>query len=125
IDGGAIHANSRQLTRPARRCAIAAVAAATALTTRLAPVPAAALEATSRVAGRRRFPSTSPTSPPARATMKHHAAYSAHSTPWNAARVVSETLFDPSAGEPPRTRTGVPADQAPLAVRLRPRRLDE
>jgi putative ATPase len=38
---------------------------------------------------------------------------------------VSDTLFDPSAGEPPRTRTGVPADQAPLAVRLRPRTLDE
>src|SRR3954466_13797508 len=38
---------------------------------------------------------------------------------------MSGTLFDPSAGEPPRTRTGVPADQAPLAVRLRPRTLDE
>ena len=38
---------------------------------------------------------------------------------------MSDTLFDPSAGEPPRTRTGVPADQAPLAVRLRPRTLDE
>jgi len=38
---------------------------------------------------------------------------------------VSDTLFDPSAGEPPRTRTGVPADQAPLAVRLRPRALGE
>src|SRR4051812_39716442 len=35
------------------------------------------------------------------------------------------TLFDPSAGEPPRTRTGVPAEQAPLAVRLRPRTLGE
>ena len=38
---------------------------------------------------------------------------------------MSDTLFDPSAGEPPRTRTGVPADQAPLAVRLRPRTLGE
>jgi len=38
---------------------------------------------------------------------------------------VSDTLFDPSAGEPPRTRTGVPAEQAPLAVRLRPRALGE
>src|SRR3954453_5849537 len=38
---------------------------------------------------------------------------------------MSGTLFDPSAGEPPRTRTGVPAEQAPLAVRLRPRTLDE
>src|SRR3954453_18006280 len=35
------------------------------------------------------------------------------------------TLFDPSPGEPPRTRTGVPAEQAPLAVRLRPRTLGE
>jgi putative ATPase len=35
------------------------------------------------------------------------------------------TLFDPGEGEPPRTRTGVPADQAPLAVRLRPRALGE
>src|SRR3954451_18075744 len=40
-------------------------------------------------------------------------------------RPVSETLFDPGGGEPPRTRTGVPAEQAPLAVRLRPRTLDE
>src|SRR4051795_11263986 len=38
---------------------------------------------------------------------------------------MSGTLFDPSAGEPPRTRTGVPAEQAPLAVRLRPRTLAE
>src|SRR3954467_2629852 len=38
---------------------------------------------------------------------------------------MSGTLFDPSAGEPPRTRTGVPAEQAPLAVRLRPRTPDE
>jgi putative ATPase len=33
------------------------------------------------------------------------------------------TLFD--AEEPPRTRTGVPTDQAPLAVRLRPRSFAE
>src|SRR3954464_5448029 len=38
---------------------------------------------------------------------------------------MSGNLFDPSAGEPPRTRTGVPAEQAPLAVRLRPRTLGE
>src|SRR4051812_2880659 len=38
---------------------------------------------------------------------------------------VSGTLFDPSQGEPARTRTGVRVDQAPLAVRLRPRTLDE
>src|SRR3954471_13954 len=38
---------------------------------------------------------------------------------------MSGTLFDPAGGEPPRTRTGVRVDQAPLAVRLRPRTLDE
>src|SRR3954451_9128855 len=38
---------------------------------------------------------------------------------------MSGTLFDPSAGEPPRTRTGVRLDQAPLAVRLRPRTVGE
>jgi putative ATPase len=38
---------------------------------------------------------------------------------------VSGTLFDPGEGEAPRTRTGVRIDQAPLAVRLRPRTLDE
>jgi putative ATPase len=38
---------------------------------------------------------------------------------------MSGTLFDPGEGEPPRTRTGVPTDQAPLAVRLRPRTLGE
>jgi putative ATPase len=38
---------------------------------------------------------------------------------------VSDTLFDPTEGEPPRTRTGVPAEQAPLAVSMRPRTLDE
>src|SRR4051812_2835417 len=38
---------------------------------------------------------------------------------------VSGTLFDPSQGEPARTRTGVRVDEAPLAVRLRPRTLDE
>src|ERR671939_228754 len=38
---------------------------------------------------------------------------------------MSDTLFDAGADEPERTRTGVPAEQAPLAVRLRPRTLDE
>jgi putative ATPase len=38
---------------------------------------------------------------------------------------MSGTLFDPGEGEGPRTRTGVPTEQAPLAVRLRPRTLDE
>src|SRR3954469_7286424 len=72
IDGGAIHANRRQLTRPARMWATDAASAATALMTRFAPVPAAALEAKSSVAGRRRLPRTRPTRPPAAATAKHH-----------------------------------------------------
>src|SRR4051812_19337499 len=72
MDGGAIQANRRQLTRPARMWAIDAVSAATALMTRFAPVPAAALEAKSSVAGSRRLPNTRPTSPPAAATAKHH-----------------------------------------------------
>src|SRR5918912_265984 len=38
---------------------------------------------------------------------------------------MSDTLFDAGADEPERTRTGVPAEQAPLAVRLRPRTLEE
>ena len=40
-DGGAIHANSRQLTRPARMCATEAVAAATPEMPMFAPAPAA------------------------------------------------------------------------------------
>src|SRR3954454_22440268 len=44
---------------------------------------------------------------------------------WDAAGRMSETLFDPGEGEPPRTRTGVPTESAPLAVRLRPRTLGE
>ena len=38
---------------------------------------------------------------------------------------MSGTLFDPGEGEAPRTRTGVRVDEAPLAVRLRPRTLAE
>src|SRR3954470_13587672 len=38
---------------------------------------------------------------------------------------MSDMLFDPNEGEAPRTRTGVPTEAAPLAVRLRPRALGE
>src|SRR3954462_15183321 len=38
---------------------------------------------------------------------------------------MSDTLFDPGGGEAPRTRTGVPTESAPLAGRLRPRRVGE
>ena len=73
IDGGAIQANSRQLMRPARTCTIAAASAATPEMPMLAPAPAAGWDATSSTAGRRIFPSTRPTTPPASATAKHHA----------------------------------------------------
>jgi len=36
-----------------------------------------------------------------------------------------DQLFAPDAGEPPRTRTGVPEADAPLPVRMRPRSLDD
>ena len=38
---------------------------------------------------------------------------------------MSGQLFSPEADEPPRTRTGVPEADAPLAVRMRPHALDE
>ena len=38
---------------------------------------------------------------------------------------MSGQLFSPEADEPPRTRTGVPESDAPLAVRMRPHALDE
>ncbi|MDQ3029322.1 MAG: hypothetical protein M3R09_04680, partial [Actinomycetota bacterium] len=54
--------------------AIEAAAAATPEMPRLAPAPADGLDAASSTTGSRMFPSTSPTSPPARATAKHHAS---------------------------------------------------
>ena len=36
-----------------------------------------------------------------------------------------DQLFAPEEGEPPRTRTAVPLSEAPLAVRMRPRTVDE
>ena len=51
--------------------AIPAVPAAAAEMSRLAPVAAATLDAMSSVNGRRMLPSTSPTRPPATATVKH------------------------------------------------------
>ena len=74
IEGGPIHATSRQLILPARMCTVAAVSAAIAEIARFAPPPAAADEATSSVAGSLMLPSTSPTRPPARATAKHQMA---------------------------------------------------
>src|SRR4051794_40115729 len=98
MDGGAIQAKSRQLTRPARMWAIDAVSAATALMTRFAPVPAAALDAKSSVAGRRRLPRTSPTSPPAAATPKHQRTKARYSM------AMSDQLFD-TGGRDDATRT--------------------
>src|SRR5919198_5760886 len=73
-EGGAIHAKSRQLIRPARTCEIEAVAAEIPETVMFAPPAAAGDAAASTNRGRRRFPSTSPTAPPATATTKDQAA---------------------------------------------------
>src|ERR687896_2591429 len=73
IDGGAIHANRRQLIRPARMWAAAAAKAATPEIPMFAPAPAAGEDAMSSTAGSRMLPSTRPTAPPATATRKHQA----------------------------------------------------
>ena len=86
-EGGAIHQNTRQWIRPARTCVTAAVAAATPETPMFAPAPAAGLEEMSSRAGRRMFPSTRPTSPPASAVTKHHAATAASASACRATRV--------------------------------------
>jgi putative ATPase len=44
---------------------------------------------------------------------------------WGILVGVSGQLFSDAPGEPTRTRTGVPESDAPLAVRMRPRSLDE
>src|SRR3954447_20009057 len=130
MDGGAIQANRRQLTRPARMWATEAASAATALMTRFAPVPAAALEAKSSVAGRRRLPRTRPTSPPAAATAKHHRTKARYSMR-DGGPALRQRRRRPGAplsgggGGGRRSRTGVPAADAPLSVRMRPRTLTE
>src|SRR5262245_5859824 len=73
-EGGAIHANSCQSTRPRRAWVEAEVTAAAPLTATLAPAPAAGELANSTITGSLRFPSTSPTSPPVSDTKKAHAA---------------------------------------------------
>ena len=103
--------------RPARTWAIAAVAAATALIMRFAPAPAAGPAATSRVAGRRRLPSTRPTRPPA--TAKHHNRKARYSK-------AVESLFElPDERGPDRPRSSVPVAEQPLAVRMRPLALED
>src|SRR3954470_1050567 len=79
-DVGAIQANSRQLIRPAQAWAAAAVVAATPEITRFAPAPAAGDEASRTTSGRRRFPSTSPTSPPAAETANDQRASAINSS---------------------------------------------
>src|SRR3954469_6052702 len=80
-EGGAIQPNSVQLIRPARMCAVLAVAAAIPETAMFAPPPAAGEEATAANSGSRRFPSTSPTAPPATATANDQAATATSSSP--------------------------------------------
>src|SRR4051812_26447524 len=120
IEAGAIQPNSRQLMRPARMWTAAAVAAAIAEIARLTPVPEAALEAASSVAGRRMLPSTRPTRPPASATVKHQTANRTSSTARHTARI---TLFEPDP--PPEHGAPDVPPGAPLAARMRPRTLEE
>ena len=98
-------------------------AAATALTIRLAPVPAAGEEATSSVAGRRRFPSTSPTSPPASATRKHQIANRTRSTARDTERSMDGSVVRPPDEAEPAARGSARARRC--AARMRPRSLDE
>ena len=53
----------------------------------LAPAPAAGLDEMSRSAGKRMFPNTSPTRPPANAVTKHHTATAASASACSATRV--------------------------------------
>ena len=64
IDGGAIHATTRQSTRPSRACRHPPAAAAAALIAMFVPAAAAGFPAASRTAGSRSVPSTSPTTEP-------------------------------------------------------------
>ena len=64
IDGGAIHATTRQSTRPSRACRQPPDAAAAALIAMFVPAAAAGFPAAKRTAGRRSVPSTSPTTEP-------------------------------------------------------------
>src|SRR5215211_3963825 len=138
---GAIHQNSFQLTRPPRAWALAEATAAAPLTATLAPAPAAGEVANRTISGNRRLPSTSPTSPPTSETTNAQAptmissagSTSAHRSGrpseerfwgWSSGHThLMERLFD--TGEETRRRTSVPPEEAPLAVRMRPRDLDE
>ena len=63
-DGGAIHATTRQSTRPARACWMPPVAAEAALMAMFVPAAVAASPETTRTSGRRSVPSTSPSIEP-------------------------------------------------------------
>src|SRR5918996_3951427 len=125
-DAGAIQPNSRQLIRPAWAWREAEATAAAPETATFAPAPAAGEVANSSITGSRRLPSTSPTRPPIRETRKAQATTAAISSAskgrWILAGV--ERLFD-TGSEREGRRTSVPLDEAPLAVRMRPRTLDE
>ena len=78
--------------RPARMCTIAAVSAETPEMPMFAPAPAAGVAAAKTITGRRMFPSTRPTAPPATATRKHHAATRTSATAPDATRFRSGAL---------------------------------
>jgi hypothetical protein len=64
MDGGVIQATRRQSTRPSRACLQPPDAAAAALIAMFVPAADAALPETTRIAGSRSVPRTSPTAAP-------------------------------------------------------------
>jgi hypothetical protein len=105
--------------RPPRQWAIVAVRAEAALTATLAPAPADAEEENWRTTGRRRFPRTSPATPPATATAKDQTATEASSSGdtrvpslWIGAGVAS--VKRPRAARRPRLRAVVESPLIPL-----------
>ena len=123
IEGGAIHAKSRQFTRPARTCPVAAAVAATPEMAMFAAPAAAGDDATRSTTGKRISPRTRPSAPPARATRKDHPATATSSTGDRASTAVeslSRLLRDGVAArpvlEPVASRA---ADEAVVARRRR------
>src|SRR5215218_7299252 len=122
---GASQLKRRQSIRPARQWVSEAANAAMPLITTFDPAPAAGDEASATTTGSLRFPSTNPETPPTSATVNDQAAsrISSNASKPPILRAV-QRLFDDDAGAEPR-RTAVPRSEAPLAVRMRPRDLDE
>src|SRR4051812_40169582 len=109
---GAIQANSRQLSRPLRQCAYAAVRAAAPEIATLAPAAAAALLPTSTMTGKRRLPSTSPTIPPKNETANDQTMTRISSAGLiEAEKLFAHTPADGRAAVRDRRRAGARADR--------------